>query len=166
MVCGFFFFCIRQGWLKTNPMLDVAAIKVTQKPTDYFPQAEFDSIIDATYVYRGSRWGNNDTRFGERLRILTLLMRWSGLAIRDAVTLRRNRLGADDSIFLYRAKTGYPVRVLLPPEVADALRNVPPGNAPHPDYFFWSGVGDPKTAVADWYPSREHRGAEPLKGVA
>jgi integrase/recombinase XerD len=131
-------------------MMDVGAIKVTQKPTDYFPRPEFDSVIDATYIYRGSRWGENDARFGERLRALTLLMRWSGLAIRDAVTLRRDRLGADDSIFLYRAKTGHPVRVLLPPDVAKALREVPPGNAPHPDYFFWSGVGLKKTAVADW----------------
>ena len=96
MVCGFFFFCIRQGWIKTNPMMDVGAIKVTQKPTDYFPRPEFASIVEATYVYRGSRWGENDARFGERLRALTLLMRWSGLAIRDAVTLRRDRLGADD----------------------------------------------------------------------
>jgi integrase len=153
MVCGFFYFCKRQGWIKKNPMLDIGAIKVTDKPTDYFPQSEFDAIVDATYIYRGSRWGENDTRFGERLRILTLLMRWSGLAIRDAVTLRRDRLGSDDSIFLYRAKTGHPVRVLLPPDVATALRNIPPGNAARPDYFLWSGVGLPKSAVADWQRS-------------
>jgi hypothetical protein len=81
---------------QNEPMMDVGAIKVTQKPTDYFPRPEFASIVEATYVYRGSRWGENDARFGERLRALTLLMRWSGLAIRDAVTLRRDRLGADD----------------------------------------------------------------------
>jgi integrase len=134
-------------------MMGVGKIKVDEKPTGYFPPAEFDSIIDATYIYRGSRWGENDARFGERLRALTLLMRWSGLAIRDAVTLRRDRLGDEDSIFLYRAKTGHPVRVLLPPDVAQALREVPPGNAPHPDYFFWSGTGLKKTAVADWQRS-------------
>jgi site-specific recombinase XerD len=68
MVCGFFYFCIRQGWTKTNPMLDVGAVKVTQTPSDYFTQVEFDSILDATYIYRGSRWGESDARFGERLR--------------------------------------------------------------------------------------------------
>jgi len=77
-------------------------------------------------------------------------MRWAGLAIRDACTLKRERLGADNSVFLYRAKTGHPVRVLLPPEVAEALRNAPPGHASHPDYFFWSDNGLPKSAVADW----------------
>jgi hypothetical protein len=153
MVCGFFYFCMRQGWTKSNPMLDVGAIKVKNRPTDYFTRTEFDSVVHATYIYRGSRWGEDDVRFGERLRALTLLMRWSGLAIRDAVTLRRDRLAADDSIFLYRAKTGHPVRVLLPHDVAEALRNVPPGNAPHPEFFFWSGSGLKKTAVADWQRS-------------
>jgi integrase/recombinase XerD len=150
MACGFFYFCMRQGWLQTNPMIGVGAIKVTTLPTDYFPKAEFDRILDATYLYRGTRGDDLDPRFGERLRWLILLMRWSGLAIRDAVTLERSRLGGDDRIFLYRAKTGEPATVLLPPEVATALRNVPPGNAPNPNYFFWSGNGDPKTAVKDF----------------
>ena len=89
---------------------------------------------------------NNATR----LRVLTLLMRWSGLAIRDAVTLERSRLDKDDNLFLYRAKTGVPVYVPLPPDVAKQLRDVPPGLKPNPRYFFWSGNGQPKSAVADW----------------
>jgi integrase/recombinase XerD len=152
MVCGFFFFCGRQGWIEQNPMLGVGAVKVTESPTDYFTREEFEAIIDATYLYQGTRHGGND-QFGERLRALIRLMRWSGLAIRDAVTLQRSRLSTDDSLFLYRAKTGHPVRVLLPPDVAQALRQVPPGNVPNPAYFFWSGTGKPKTAVADWQRS-------------
>jgi integrase/recombinase XerD len=151
MVCGFFYFCMRQGWITKNPMLDVGKIQVRERPTDYFPKEEFDAIIDATYLYRGDRWENED-RFGERLRTLTLLMRWSGLAIRDAITLERSRL-VDDSVLLYRAKTGHPVYVPLPPDVACALRDVPPGKNPHPAYFFWSGRGKPKSAVADWQRS-------------
>jgi integrase/recombinase XerD len=138
--------------MKHNPVLGVGAVKVTETATDYFPPHELAAMIDATYIYKGSRH-DNDGRFGERLRTLILLMRWSGLAIRDAVTLQRSMLGADDSVFLYRAKTGHPVRVVLPPEVAKALREVPPGNAPHPAYFFWSGIGKPKTVVADWQRS-------------
>jgi integrase/recombinase XerD len=89
---------------------------------------------------------NNATR----LRVLTLLMRWSGLAIRDAVTLERTRLDKEDNLFLYRAKTGVPVYVPLPPHVAKQLRDIPPGPKPNPRYFFWSGNGQPKSAVADW----------------
>ena len=33
------------------------------------------------------------------------------------------------------------------------LRNVPPGPKPNPRYFFWSGNGEAKSAVADWQRS-------------
>jgi len=83
---------------------------------------------------------------------MTLLMRWSGLRIRDAVTLERHRLHGD-SLLLYQAKTGTPVYVPLPPQVVEALQNVPPGPKPNPRYFFWSGNGQPKSVVADWQRS-------------
>jgi hypothetical protein len=35
-------------------------------------------------------------------------MRWSGLAIRDAVTLERRRLNTNGELFLYRAKNRQP----------------------------------------------------------
>jgi integrase len=38
----------------------------------------------------------------------------------------------------------------LNPKVAESLRNIPAGPRPNPRYFFWSGNGDPKSAVADW----------------
>ena len=94
--------------------------------------------------------GTHAIRNGDRLRALLLLMRWSGLAIRDAVTLERSRLSADDAIFLYRAKTGTPVQVTIPPDVARVLRELVNSN---PRYFFWTGNGNPKSAVADWQRS-------------
>ena len=41
----------------------------------------------------------------------------------------------------------------LPPEVAEAVRTIPPGPKPNPRYFYWSGNGLPKSAVADWQRS-------------
>ncbi len=79
-------------------------------------------------------------------------MRWSGLRIRDAITLERHRLHGD-SLLLYQAKTGTPVYVPLPEFVVEDLVNVPPGPKPNPRYFFWSGNGHPKSAVADWQRS-------------
>jgi integrase/recombinase XerD len=149
-VIGFFWSCMRRGYIKENPVLGLGKIKVVHVPTDYFPRDEFQRIIDATYVYGDPRGGYidiEDTR--ARLRAMTLLMRWSGLRIRDAVTLEKTRLMGDD-LLLYQAKTGTPVFVPLPPYVAHALRNVPPGPKPNPRYFFWSGNGKPKSAVADW----------------
>ncbi len=148
---GFFWFCVRAGWLSSNPTQGLGKIAVDSTPTDYFPKEEFAKILDATYLYRENRWEQGNCN-GTRLRVLTLLMRWSGLRIRDAITLERTRL-VGDSILLYQAKTRTPVYVPLPSDVADTLRTVPPGTRPNPRYFFWTGNGDPKSAVADWQRS-------------
>jgi integrase/recombinase XerD len=143
-VKGFFWFCWRNKWISENPALGLSKIKVTAKAVDVLTRQEFNAVLDAT-----SRYGRTDAQRA-RIRALLLLMRWSGLAIRDAVTLKRARLSADDTLLLYRSKTGFPVHCPIPPEIAATLRNVPPGPRPNPAYFFWSGNGDPKSAVADW----------------
>ena len=151
-VIGFFWACVRRRYLTENPAIGLGKIKVVQIPTDYFPPDEFERIIAATYIRRGERGGGDVKANQTRLRTMTLLMRWSGLRIRDAVTLERHRLNGD-SLLLYQAKTGTPVYVPLPPHVVEALENVPPGPKPNPRYFFWSGNGDPKSVVADWQRS-------------
>jgi integrase len=149
---GFFFYCMRLGWIRENPAALLGRIKADGPPTDYFTREEFDRIIDSTYIYQPKGWKECRNQ-ASRLRVLTWLMRWSGLAIRDAVTLERWRVNDKDELFLYRAKTGSPVYVPLPDYVADALREVPLGPKPNPRYFFWSGNGSPKSAVGDWQRS-------------
>jgi integrase/recombinase XerD len=151
-VIGFFWACVRRRYLTENPAIGLGKIKVVQIPTDYFPPDQFERIIAATYIRRGDRGGGDVKANQTRLRTMTLLMRWSGLRIRDAVTLERHRLHGD-SLLLYQAKTGTPVYVPLPPQVVEVLENIPPGPKPNPRYFFWSGNGDPKSAVADWQRS-------------
>ncbi len=150
---GFFYFCARHGWIQGNPAAGLSRVRVEQQPvTLYFARNEFDRIIDTTYVYNPSGYTEPRNQC-TRLRVMSLLMRWSGLSIRDAVTLARVRLNNRGELFLHRAKTGVPVLVKLPPDVAKALRHVPPGPKPNPAYFFWSGNGNPKSAVADWQRS-------------
>jgi integrase len=133
-------------------------------PTDYFTAEEYAQIIDATY-----RLNEYDERTydiekrGLRIRALTELMRWSGLRIRDAVTLECARL-VGNKLMLYQAKTGIPVFVPLPAEVADLLRSIPPGLKSNPRYFLWSGNGLPKTYVANW--RRAYRRLFKLAGLA
>ncbi|MGD0902358.1 MAG: tyrosine-type recombinase/integrase [Terracidiphilus sp.] len=152
-VVGFFWFCLRQGWLKENPTGTMGRVIAKQVPTDYFTAEEYAKIIEATYRLDefGDRPYDAEKR-GVRIRTLTELLRWSGLRIRDAVTLERSRL-VENKLLLYQAKTGIPVYVPLPPEVAQLLRQVPEGLKPNPRYFFWSGNGDPKTFVANWQRS-------------
>ena len=148
---GFFWFCIRADWIATNPTNKLGRVSVTQAPTDYFTREEYEKLLDATYLYRENR-GETGTANATRIRTLIKLMRWSGLRIRDALTLERTRL-INDNLLLYQAKTGTPVYVRLPPQVAEELRAIPAGAKPNPRYFFWSGNGLPKTAVADWQRS-------------
>ena len=150
---GFFYFCVRSGWLIQNPAL-LLGKKVLQKPTGYFEPQQYSEVIDATYCYRDTRFEQDDgiQVGGARIRTLTELMRWTGLLIRDAVTLERIRLSQDpldgtERIMLYQAKTGEPVYCPIPPHLAELLRSVPPGPLPNPKYFFWSGNGLPKSAV-------------------
>jgi integrase/recombinase XerD len=152
-VVGFFHYCQRHGWIADNPAKALGHIRVKRKPTDYFPSNEFAKIIDATYIYNPKAWNTEPRNQARRVRTLILLMRWSGMAISDAVSLERTRLTENNEIFLRRAKTGQPVYVPIPPDIADALRNIPPGPAPNPRYFFWSGNGLLKSAVADWQRS-------------
>ncbi|MBB6144281.1 integrase [Silvibacterium bohemicum] len=152
-VVGFFWESFRRGFITQNPALSLSKIRPKHIPTDYFPRDEFDRIIDAIVLYgdpRGGYLSVEDTR--TRLHTLTLLMRWSGLRIRDAVTLERHRLQGDN-LLLYQAKTGQSVYVPLPPEVVEALVNIPEGPVPNKRYFFWSGNGLPKSAVANWQRS-------------
>lgn len=141
---SFFKFSISNGWLLKNPMDGLKKPRSPDvTPTNYFTRDEFQQIVNATYRY--AYGGGNDCHDrGQRLRALVLLMRWSGLAIKDAVMLERNRLNEDGSIFLRRAKTGVAVYVPLPPFVVSMLRALPPQDRP---WFFWSGNGDPQSAV-------------------
>jgi integrase/recombinase XerD len=149
-VVGFFWFCVRQGWIPQNPTQAMGKIIAKHTPTDYFRQSEYIAIVDACgRLDEGIKRAYDVEKRGVRLQAMTELMRWSGLRIRDAVTLERTRLEGN-KLFLYQAKTGVPVYVPLPPEVAEALHHVPPGPKPNPRYFFWSGNGHPKSAVADW----------------
>jgi integrase len=74
-------------------------------------------ILKACDVYpdRGNR---------VRLRALVLLLRYSGLRIRDAATLSRSRIQGD-KLFLFTAKTGTLVYCPLPPFLIDALNVIP-----------------------------------------
>jgi integrase/recombinase XerD len=80
-----------------------------------------------------------------RMKALTLQMRYSGLRIADAVTCERERL-VGSKLLLYQAKTGTPVYCPPPPGVVHALSEL---NGPNPHYFFWTGHGKRKSAVAD-----------------
>jgi integrase/recombinase XerD len=73
---GFFWACVRRGYITENPTFGLGKIKVDQTPTDYFPPHEFEKIVDATYAYRENR-GETGNANSTRLRTMTLPLLFS-----------------------------------------------------------------------------------------
>lgn len=132
---SFLRFCETAGWIRRNPGSALRPPKVHAVPTLPFSEHDVQKLLDATEKYRGN---------GDRLRAMILLLRYSGLRISDAVTLKRDRL-EDGRLFLYQAKTGQPVCVPVPDKVSQALK-AQPGE----EYVFWTGNGKVKSVIEDW----------------
>ncbi len=84
-----------------------------------------------------------------RIKAFVLILRYMGLRIRDVVMLEKSRIDKEGKLYFYTAKTGTPVYLPLPPVAVTALKAVPNVGR----YYFWSGNGLPKSAVADWQRS-------------
>jgi integrase/recombinase XerD len=137
----FFRFCTDSNWVGANPAKKIKNPKITQSPTLPFSRDQVGSILGACLDYP-------DRSNAPRVRAMVLLLRYSGLRIRDAVTLGRERI-RDGKLFLFTAKTGTPVWIPLPPFVVEALDAI----TGRGQYFFWTGESKPKSAVGDWQRS-------------
>lgn len=82
---AFFRFCQDSNWVPDNPAKKLKNPKVTQPPTMPYTKEQMGSILAACGEYP-------DRRNAARLWALVLLFRFSGLRIRDAVTLSRDRI--------------------------------------------------------------------------
>jgi site-specific recombinase XerD len=128
---SFLRYCYECGWLERIPQ--TPKIKVNEPPTMPLEDNEYARLLDALYVANPKRWDGKHSRQGlsemmrARIHALLQLMRWSGLAIRDALSLPKNGLVWEASRRTYRVttsrqKTGTNVSVLLPPVVAAELK--------------------------------------------
>ena len=107
-------------WIARIPALP--KIKVAEPPTMPLTAAEYTRLLDAVY----GTVADLDQR--AKVHALLQLMRWSGLAIRDALTLKRGEIQYDEAkdihrIVTARQKTRVHVSVPVPPDVATELLN-------------------------------------------
>jgi integrase/recombinase XerD len=137
----FFRFCVNSEWCKTNPAKLLKLPKETHAPTLPFSDAEMEKITWAIEMYP-----DRDGR-RKQVRAFVNLLRYSGLRIRDAVMLSNEKI-QDGKLLLYTQKTGTPVHLPLPKSVLDNLAEIPTLR-----YYFWSGLGNPKSAVSNWQRS-------------
>ena len=134
---SFFRFCDDAKWIQDNPTRGLKAGRVVETSIVPITADEFKRILKACAEH-----SNRKNR--QRLRALVLLMYYSALAIRDAVTLRRDHV-RNGKLFLRRTKTETDVLCPLPAEVLTALKHI--GSK---EYFFWSAKSKPKSAVGDY----------------
>ena len=143
-VRSFLRYCFEAQWIARIPALP--KIKIEEPPTLPLTAAEYTRLLDAVYGTVA------DPEQRDKVHALFQLMRWSGLAIRDALTLKRVELQQDKAKALYRIvtarqKTGTHVSVPIPPDIAEELLGVANGN---PEYIFWSGNGDEESITKNW----------------
>jgi len=124
-------------WVSENPARQLKSPQVTPNPTLPFTPEEYTAILKACDSYDGPNKA--------MLKAFVILLRESGLRIRDGVTLKRSSI-ANGKLFLRSAKTGVPVRLPLPPECLDGLAALPTNG----DYYFWSGGTKPKARVGNF----------------
>ncbi len=136
---AFFRFCYESKWTEENSAAKLKAGKVTASKIIPLAVEEFKRILKACDEH-----SNKNNRM--RLRALLLLLYYSGLAIRDAVTLQRDQV-VDGKLFLRRTKTGTDVFCPLPQHAVVALERLPLRKG---KYFFWSGDSKPKSVVSDY----------------
>jgi len=138
----FLHFCHNANWLDRVPTL--SAISVDEPPTMPLSSTEYTKLLaEIPNKFDGTKTA--------RVRALVQLMRHSGLAIRDAVTLQRSEIQTDAKkklvrVVTKRQKTGTHASVPLPPDVAAEILALPNGT----DYPFWSGSGLETSAVTNW----------------
>jgi integrase len=140
---SFFRFCHESGWLPRNPAATVKPPKVKPTPTLPYTPEEMEKLLWACELFSTMGRYRADNR--KRVRAMVLLLRFSGLRIADAVTLKRDRIN-DGKLFLYTQKTGTPVYLPLPKRVLDALEQL----SDYTNRFFWNGQGKVTSVVSVW----------------
>ena len=141
---NFLRYCYQAEWLAR--VIDLPKMKDTEAPTMPLTAKEYEKLLDAVYVTVGEPVRRS------QVHALFQLMRWSGLAIGDALRLRRDEILHDKKSGLHRIvtsrqKTGTHVSVPIPPAVAEEVLAALNGN---PKYVFWSGNGKPDTISKKW----------------
>jgi integrase/recombinase XerD len=128
---GFLRYCYEAQWLTRIPALP--KITVDESPTLPLDADEYARLLAAADKFKAPPPASH-------VRALVQLMRWSGLSIRDALTLRADRIirkGDRYRVVTSRQKTGTDVSVSLPPAVAREILAVA-----GKEYLFWDGEKD------------------------
>jgi integrase/recombinase XerD len=142
-----FKYCHVMGWIKASPTYGIKAIKPEESETLPLLGGRYERVLTATYEYDANM--RPDDRYGQELRALIELMRWSGLRISDALMVAKDRI-TGNRFTLRTVKNGTKLTVILPDRVVTALHALPRRPTVDPRYFFWSGKSEIKSLTGQW----------------
>jgi integrase/recombinase XerD len=115
MVIGFFEFCVEMGWLTRN--IARAQAVIVPYNDEQTPRALDDKQFAQYFASIPKMNGRSTDQQRAAFASLVMLMRWTGLSIRDAVTIERSKFEKNGQgfwqLFLRRSKTGKPVYCTL-----------------------------------------------------
>lgn len=137
---AFFRFCVDSEWIAKNPAATIKAPVVSQSPTLPFTRKEMSMILTSCDQH------GRDPLERRRVRAFVLLMRYSGLRIKDVAQLRTSDV-TDDRLMIHTEKTKVTVYVPIPPVVTQAVEAVQPVSS---EYLFWTGHSDTETLAGNW----------------
>ena len=129
---AFIGFCQKSKWIEENYAAGLKAGKVVDQKIVPLEPDEQSKILEAC-----DRHKHKARRI--ILKAMILVLRWTGLRIRDVVTLSRDAVRGD-RLFLRTTKTGTDVFAPLPPQVVVALAAIPAKNR----WYFWDGTSEAK----------------------
>jgi integrase len=136
----FFNFCEAQRWIPDSPARRIRAPKVARGGrTAIFTDAQYAAIIDAASGQ-------------QRLTTFIELLRWSGMALADAVQFRLDMIDSEGVLRYRRHKTETLATVPLPERVIVLLRDVPlaPDSVGPDQPFRTKGIEIIKSDVRRW----------------
>jgi integrase len=153
---SFFKFCIDREWIKKNPAKALKypkEVSIEKKP---YEKEELEKIDWAIPLFPSKGIYGDDNR--ARIDAFVKVLRWTGLRIRDVVQLKRSQVSGD-RITIRTHKNKKPVKLIMHPSLKSGLESVKNQG----EYFFWSGLGNPKSCVGDW--QRTFRRLSEVAGV-
>jgi integrase/recombinase XerD len=163
--------CYKHRLLDRVP--DVPKVKVDEPETLPLTPDEYQRVLATIDTVRPLRFDvKGVTRLlgpetKQKLRALIQLMRYSGLAIQDAVKIPRANIIHDTAKGIYRVvtsrqKTGTDVSVPIPTAIAEEILAVPSVN---PAYVFWNGRSESGRSQVIMFGSRYMRPLFEAAGV-
>jgi integrase len=127
MVKSFFNFCERQGFIQDSPARKLRRVDYDKgSRTAIFTDKQYEAILEAVAGYEPENISAvTRTAWKERIAAFLELLRWSGMAMIDAVQYRPELVDGEGVLRYRRQKTGELATVPLPAQVVTILTNIP-----------------------------------------